>query len=160
MINLEGIKDKISKGQEIEEVLKKFNWKEFEGFIAEIFRDNGFAVKQNFRFKTKNRYEIDLLAINKRVAFCVDCKEWNQGRYKKTGLKYAAKNQEKRLEELRKFLKKNPIATGMLNVDANPNFYPLIVTLFEEDLTKENNTIIVPAWKLNGFLLEMDNYLT
>ena len=159
MINLEEIKDKISKGQEIEEALEKFNWREFEDFITEIFRNNGFNVKQNFRFKTKNRYEIDLLAIGKRVAFCVDCKGWGRGRYKKTGLKYAAKNQEKRLEELRKFLKKNPIAVGMMNIGQTQEFYPLIVTLFEEDLLKESDTIVVPVWKLNSFLLEMDNYL-
>ncbi len=159
MVDFEEIKDKISEGQEIEEVLKKFNWKEFEDFITEIFRSNGFTVKQNFRFKTNSRHEIDLLAVRNKLVLCIDCKEWNRGRYKKTGLKYAARNQEKRLGELRKFLKKNPIATGILNVDANSNFYPLIVTLFEEDLTKERDTIVIPVWKLNLFLLEMDNYL-
>ena len=159
MINLEEIKAAILKGEQFENIIQKFNWKEFEDFVAEIFRNNGFVVKQNFKFKTKNIYEIDLVAANNRYVLCVDCKEWNQGRYKKTGLVYAVKKQEKRLDEFRKFLKKNLIASKMVNITLKLKFYPLIVTLFEEELLKENTTLIIPVWKLNVFLLELDNYL-
>ncbi|MBI4009923.1 MAG: NERD domain-containing protein [Candidatus Aenigmarchaeota archaeon] len=159
MIDLEKIKQKLLKGYQHEDIIKKFNWKEFEGFIAEIFRNNHFFVKQNFVFKTKNRYEIDLVAVSNRYVLCIDCKEWNRGRYKKSGLKKAANKQEKRVGEFRKFLKKNLIANKMLNTSQKSRFYSLIVTLFEEELLKENNTIIVPAWKLNSFLLDLDNYL-
>ncbi len=160
MIDFEKIRTGLSEGKQLEDIVGKFNWKEFEGFIAEIFRSNGFLVKQNFRFKTKNRYEIDLLASNNRYVLCIDCKEWNKGRYKKSGLKNAVVKQEKRLVELKKFLKKNLIANQILGINSKSKFYPLIVTLFEEELSKENNTLIIPAWKLNGFLLEFENHLS
>ena len=160
MIDLEEIKAAALEGKQLEEILQKFNWKEFEEFVAEIFRNNGFRVKQNFRFKTKNRYEIDLLAISNRHVLCIDCKEWGRGRYKKSGLKQAAGKQEKRLKEFRKFIKKNLIAKKMLKISQDSNFYTLIVTLFEEDLLKENETIVVPAWKLNAFLIDMNSYFT
>ena len=159
MVNLEEIKTWISQEGKMEEVLQKFNWKEFEKFIAEIFQNNGFVIKRNFRFKTKNRYEIDLIATSNRFVFCVDCKMWNQGRYKKTGLKNAINLQEKRVKELEKFLNKNPIAKSLLKINQNYSMAPLIVTLHEEDTIKENDTFVVPAWKLNNFVNELENYI-
>ena len=159
MVDLEEIKSKVLEGIELETVLGKISWNEFESFVAEIFRDNGFFVKQNFRFKTKSRYEIDVIAIKDKLIFCVDCKEWSAGRYKKSGLKNAVKNQEIRMAELKKFMKNNIIAKGMLNVPSKYDLHTLIVTLLEEDLIKEYNTTIVPAWKLNSFLLGLQNYL-
>jgi Holliday junction resolvase-like predicted endonuclease len=155
MIDLEKIKAKLLNGKKIEDVLEKFNWKEFEEVIAEIFRKNNFRTKQNFRFKTKRRFEIDLIALKRNLVFCVDCKEWSKGRYKKTGLRYAVKNQKERTEELKKFIKNNPIAQSSLKIDEKHEFHPLIVTLLEEDLVEENNVFIVPVWKLNNFLIEI-----
>lgn len=152
MIDLEKIKTKVLKGKTVEEVLEKFNWKEFEEVIGEIFRNNEFTIKQNFRFKTKRRYEIDILAMKQNFCLCVDCKEWSRGRYKKAGLKQAVKQLEKRTAELKKFLKKSSI------VDQKFKFYPIIVTLFEEDIAKESKSFIVPASKLNSFLCEFETY--
>jgi Holliday junction resolvase-like predicted endonuclease len=159
MIDLEKIKFEILKNKPIEEVIRNFNWKEFEETVAEIFRSNGFIVKQNFRFKTKRRYEIDVLAIKENLIFCVDCKKWSEGRYKKSGLKLATRDQLMRTKELKRFLKKNLIALNMLKIDSKANCYPLLVTLFEEDLLNENNCFIVPVWKLNSVLLDIESYL-
>jgi len=155
MIGLEKIKISLLKGETIEKILENFNWKEFEEVIAEIFRRNEFKVKQNFRFKTKRRFEIDIIAMKGDLVFCVDCKEWGKGRYKKTGLRHAAKNQEKRVEELENLIKKNPIIRNIFEINKNCKFFLLVVTLLEEDLIKENNVFIVPVWKLNNFLLEI-----
>ncbi len=159
MIDLEQIKSKVLEGKELEAVLENINWREFEEFVAEIFRHHGFAVKCNFRFKTKNRYEIDLVAIKGKIIFCADCKEWSAGRYKKSGLRNAIKNQEIRMKEFKKFLKNNTIAKTMLSLPLKYDMHALIVTLLEEDLIKEDSTTVVPAWKLNSFLLELQNYL-
>ena len=102
--------------------------------------------------ETKKRYEIDIIGVKGRTCLCVDCKEWSGGRDKKSGLKNAAKKMEKRVEELKKFLKKNSIT------DVDMDFYPIIVTLLEENLIKENDTLIIPASKLNSFLLEIETY--
>lgn len=159
MLDLEEIGKKMGKGETIEEILGKYDWKNFERMIAAVFRENGYLIRQNFRFKIKSISEIDVIAAKDGIVFCVDCKWWSQGRYKKSGLRRAVKRQEKRLGLLKKFLKKNLIAKKLLNIDDKSRFYPLIVTLFEEELLKEGRTLVVPAWKLNGFLLEAENYL-
>jgi Holliday junction resolvase len=159
-MGLEEIRKDLLKGKTIEEVLEKFDWRGFERTVAEIFESNDFEVKQNFTFKTKRRYQIDVLARRERIVLCVDCKEWGKGRYKKTGLKYAANSQEERVNQLIKFLKKNLIAKQMLGIDLRKQkFYPLIVTLLEEGLLKESETFVVPVWKLNSFLLDIEKFL-
>lgn len=160
MLNLEEVKKLLIKGKSMENLLEKSDWKNFETIIADIFKENGFSTKLNFRFKTKNRSEIDVIAARGGIVFCVDCKWWGRGRHKKSGLKYAVDKQEKRLEEFKKFIKANPLAMKMLKISPKSNFHPLVVTLFEEELLRENKTLVVPAWKLNHFLLEMENYIS
>jgi len=148
------------KTHDIEIEMQKINWKEFEKSVADIFHQNEFILKKNFRFKTKRRSEIDLIASRYGIIFCIDCKQWGKGRYKISGLKKAVKDQENRVKELGKFLKTNPIARSMLKLNLNSQkFYPLIVTLCEEEIVKEHNTYIIPVWKLNSFLLEVENFL-
>lgn len=160
MLNLEEIKNLIIKGKDLEEIIEGFDWREFEGIVAEIFEKNNFKIKQNFRFKTKNRYEIDLIGISPNFVLVVDCKQWGKGRSKISGLKIAAEKQEKRTEELKRFLKNNPIAKRLMNIDLKKQkFYPILVTWTQENLTKENKTLIVPVWKLNSFLIEVEKYL-
>lgn len=159
MIDLEQIKKLILQGNTVEDILSKFDWKKFEQTISEIFTSNDFNVWKNYRFKTERRFEIDVVASKGDIIFCVDCKSWSGGRYKKTGLKYAVREQEKRVKEFKKFLKKNLIAQDILKIKPTYTIRPLIVTLLEEDLVSENNTFVVPAWKLNTFLLELNNYI-
>jgi hypothetical protein len=142
----------------VEEELKNLDWKGFEKAVQEIFELNEFKVKRNFRFKTKRRYEIDLIAIKDRFNFCVDCKRFGKGRYKKSEILKAIKKQEERNKELKKFLRSNMIAKESLKIKSM-KFYPLLVTLFEEEVIKENQTFVVPVWKLNSFLNEVENYI-
>ncbi len=153
------IEIQLKKGKNIENILEKYDWRIFESVIAEIFQENGFHTKQNFRFKTKRNYEIDVIAVRGNKIFCVDCKWWGRGRYKKTGLKNGIKAQERRVKELHKFLKKNPIAKNILKITFGYTVYPLIVTLHEEDMIKENDTFIAPVWKLNKFVTESEQYI-
>jgi Holliday junction resolvase len=156
-MELEEIGEKLIKGETIEKILEKFDWREFEKAVAGIFEANNFKVRQNFVFKTKRKYQIDILAVGERIVLCVDCKRWSMGRYKKAGLKNAAKIQEERVSELINFLRKNLFAKQMLKIKAQ-KFYSLVVTLFEEDLFEENKTFFVPVWKLNSFLLDMEKF--
>lgn len=157
--NLEKISLKSLEHKNIEDILEKCDWKSFENVVKEIFQENGFHTKQNFRFKTKKRYEIDVIAVRNSRIFCIDCKWWGRGRYKKTGLKNAIKSQEIRTKELQKFLKGNPIAKSILKIHSRYPVYPLIVTLHEEDMIKEGNTFVVPVWKLNKFATEIEQYI-
>lgn len=158
MLTLEEIETQLNEGKQIEELLEQYNWENFENTIADVFEENGFNTKHNFRFKTKSRFEIDVIATRNKMVFCIDCKWWNKGRYKKSSLKTAIVKQERRLDEFQKFIKKNTIATQMLHISSDSKFYSLVVTLFDEDLIKESKTVVVPVWKLNAFLLEIDNY--
>ena len=71
---LEKIKKRLLSGREIEDIVENFDWKQFEEIIEEVFDTNGFKVHRNFRFKTKKRYEMDLIAVKNEKALCVDCK--------------------------------------------------------------------------------------
>lgn len=146
------------KTKDLEEELKNLDWKNFEKVVQEIFEVNGFRVRRNFRFKTKKRYEIDILAIKDNFNFCVDCKRLGKGRYKKSEIVKAVKKQEERSEELKKFLEINLLAKESLKIKSM-KFYPLLVTLFEEEVIKENETFVVPVWKLNSFLNEVETYI-
>ncbi|MEM5829801.1 MAG: NERD domain-containing protein [Candidatus Aenigmatarchaeota archaeon] len=158
MIGLEEI-EKLAKEKPIEEVLENFGWKEFEEVVAEIFRRHEFFVRRNFRLKTRKRYEIDIVAVKSNFVFCIDCKRWLGGRYKKSAIKRSAKEQEKRTRVMKRFLEKNPILRESLKIASKFEIIPLILTLMEEDLIKEGNTFIVPLFKLNSFLLEFESYL-
>ncbi len=154
MMNLSSIRQEILKGALIEDVLSKIDWKEFEKTAGSIFAENDFNVKNNFRFKTKRKYEIDIVASRKRKVICADCKEWNRGRYKRSALSSAAKKQKQRTDQFEEFVKNNPIAKSQLKIPENPKFYPILVTLFEEDLREDGGVFVVPIWKLNTFLNE------
>ncbi len=158
MFDLEEIKNQLQSGKNIEKIFEKFNWKDFEEAITEIFRSNGFVVKQNFRFKTKRRYEIDIVGVTGNICVCVDCKDWSTGRYKISVLRKAITEQENRLKEFKKFLKKNFIAQKILRTEKASLFLPLLVTLVEEALIKQSQTYVVPFEKLNAFLLEIEKY--
>jgi Holliday junction resolvase-like predicted endonuclease len=158
VLDFEQIRQQLAK-EEIENVLKKFSWKEFEEFISKIFEQNDFRIKRNFRFKTRSKHEIDLLAVRHSFVFCVDCKSWSAGRYKKSALRVAAKKQEARVRSLKRFLERNFIAKQILQISENSKFVPLIVTLLEEELIKEGKTFFVPVWKLNSFLLDFEKLL-
>ena len=89
----------------------------------------------------------------------IDCKQWGKGRYKKTGLKYSVKEQKERANQLKNFLKNNPIAQTKLKIKKTTKLIPLIVTWFEEDLLEHENVFIIPVWKFNQFLLNMSEHI-
>jgi len=158
-MDLNQIKQRIQLGEEIEKVVEEIDWKEFEKLIAEILKKHDFNVHNNFRFKTNRRFEIDVLAIRNRTSLLIDCKQWGKGRYKKTGLKYSVKEQKERANQLKNFLKNNPIAQTKLKIKKTTKLIPLIVTWFEEDLLEHENVFIIPVWKFNQFLLNMSEHI-
>ncbi len=134
-------------------------WKQFERFVAEILRSHMFKVKHGMRFKIKRKYEIDLFAVRGEKVFCVDCKNWSTGRYKSSALRKAARMQEERVLQFKKYIWKNLILHKILNVNPNSEFHSLVVTSVEETIVNENQTFIVPVAKLNTFLSELEKYM-
>ncbi|MGC9058804.1 MAG: restriction endonuclease [Candidatus Aenigmatarchaeota archaeon] len=141
-MKLEEIEQLIKSGKTLEEILKLIDWKEFEEKVEEIFKIHGFKTIRNFRFKTKKRYEIDLVAEKDYVIFAVDCKKWSRGRYKISELKKFAVKQKERALELKNFFK------------TEKDVIPLILTLYDEGINEFEGTLIIPSFKLNNFLLQ------
>jgi len=157
--DLNEIKQRIQQGEEIEKIVEEIDWKEFEKLIVEILKKHDFNVHNNFRFKTDRRFEIDVLAVKDKTSLLIDCKQWGRGRYKKTGLKYSVEEQKERAKQLKKFLKNNPIAQAELKIKKTMKFIPLLVTWFEEELLEHENTLVIPVWKFNEFLLSISEYI-
>ena len=153
MVDLAGMMKEMESGKELDDILQKYDWKFFEGFVSDVFKENDFQTKLNFRFKTTKRFEIDVVAARNNKIFCIDCKWWGKGRYKKYVLKKAIIKQETRVKELKKFLRKNQIAG--LKLDSKFEMYPLLITLHDEDMIKFNKTLVVPVWKLNRTIVDM-----
>lgn len=151
-IDIEEIKNRILNGEPIEDVLSRCRWQDFESAVAQIFAANGFTVVKNLRFKTRRRWEIDVVASKNGNVLCVDCKGWGNGRHKKSALRAAAEGQIQRTKSLERFMSRNPIAQHKLGVSSDTIFYPVLVTLFEEDVEPDNGILVVPVWKLNSFL--------
>lgn len=159
MIDLNEIKKRLLKGEQIEDIIRNIDWEDFEKLIAEILKKHDFNVYNNFRFKTDRRFEIDVLAIKNNISLVIDCKQWGRGRYKKTGLKYSVKEQKERAEQLKKFFNINPVDQAELGIQKNTKFIPLLVTWLEEELIKYDNIFIIPVWKFNEFLLGMSEHI-
>jgi DNA-binding transcriptional MerR regulator len=154
MKTLEEIQHALKAGMTIEEIAEKLSWKEFESLCSEILEEHDFEVKKNYRFKLKSWFEIDILATkpfrNYTIGLVIDCKHWGIRKGKKSALKRAALKQEERAKQLKKA---NTILLGRLET------FPLIVTLMEEDIKRVENIWIVPIFKLNSFLLNLEEYL-
>lgn len=154
--NLENIEKAFCQKMTIEEVLNEIDWKNFEKIISSIFEKHEFKIFNNYRFKTKRRYEIDLLAVKNGLIFLVDCKKWSMGRYKKSALKRAIIDQKSRAEEFKSIFNKEQILNQKIN---EPKITPILITFYEEDLIKYDDVLVVPMWKLNEFLLNNSEYI-
>ncbi len=141
----------ILKGTAIEDILDGMDWRGFEDICSKILEENGWTTKKNFRFKTKSRHEIDILAARENKVLAIDCKHWGIRPGKKSQLRVAAEKQSKRASELGKI--------RFLDQVKPPEVFPLIITWFEEDIIKEKDVWIVPISKLNGFLLDIESYM-
>lgn len=141
----------------IEEFLKKHDWKYFEDFVSKIFENHGYTTIKHFRFKGIRRGEIDVLAWNETKIFIVECKRWKKHRPKSYQLKQAAKKVLEYLKDFKAVYSKNTYASfGELK---KKEIVPIIVTLYEETLRVFEGVIIIPLWKLNSFLLNIDEIL-
>ena len=138
----------------IEEFLEKNDWKYFEDFIKTIFETHNFKVKKHVRFKGKKKREIDILAWNDFFVFIIECKRWKKHRYKVYQLKKACEKLENIKEEF-----ENCTLSSFSELAKKRKIIPLIITLFEEDISFYQNVCVVPIYKLNYFILNVENIL-
>ncbi len=123
---------------EIEKLLNDIDWREFEQIVGKIFEFHEYDVDVSkvVTFEnTKRQYDVTA----KCSEYCVvtDCKNWDNKRRIKSGLKKAVEKQIERVEML-----DNDIET-----------FPLIVTSSRNPVEYFSGVPIVPIFKLNRFLL-------
>lgn len=129
----------IKNGATIDEVAVHLNWRDFEGLVAKIFEAKGFSVIKNLTL-TKPRMEIDVVGIRLGIAVLVDCKHWK--RQSPSALRNTV---TKQIQRVRHYVKKT---SGAMAV-------PVIVTLYQEQLSFVEKVPIVPILQFSSFVDEI-----
>jgi len=128
----------ISNGADIEYVSEYLNWKDFEGLVAKILEEKGFTTIKNM-ILTKPRMEIDVIGINHGIAMLIDCKHW-----KKLSDSILNTIVEKQIKRVKNYIAKTNETIAV----------PVIVTLYNEQLTFINQVPIVPIQQFSSFIDE------
>jgi len=128
----------IENGEQIEQVSEYLDWKDFEGLVAQILEEKGFATIKNM-ILTKPRMEIDVVGINHGIAMLIDCKHWKK--LSQSALNTIVKKQIKRVKH---YVSKTNDAIAV----------PVIVTLYNERINFINKVPIVPVQQLSSFIDE------
>ena len=129
----------IKNGATIDEVAVHLDWRDFEGLVAKIFEAKGFSVIKNLML-TKPRMEIDVVGIRLGIAVLVDCKHWK--RQSPSALRNTV---TKQIQRVRHYVKKT---SGAMAV-------PVIVTLYQEQLSFIEKVPIVPILQFSSFVDEI-----
>ncbi|MFH1364062.1 MAG: NERD domain-containing protein, partial [Candidatus Aenigmatarchaeota archaeon] len=152
VMDLKTLERELTKGRPIEDLMGQGSWQEFEEFCESVLQEHEWKTRKNYRFKTKRRYEIDILAMKGNRILAVDCKHWGIRKGKKSQLASAIEKQKTRAKEFKKI-------NFFMEMERKHKISPLIITWFEEDIIREKDTFVIPISKLNTFLLEIDKYL-
>ncbi len=131
------------------------SWKEFEEFCRDALEENGFEVHSNVRFTwRKKRHEIDLVAAKAPYLLFIDCKHWRPER--SSGYKRAALKQRIRMEAA--LMEESAIEIGTRKLRSRFKPLPLIVSLADIMVREADGIPVVPIFRLNNFLLELDKF--
>lgn len=129
--------------EDLKDVSRDAIWQNFENLVAFIFEENGYRIKVNtVKSFNKKRRQYDVIAKKSSQVFLVECKKWSGNRYRLSALKAAAKRHRERANFYNDMTKENAI--------------PVIVTLIEEDIKFHEGIPIIPIFKLNSFIGEID----
>ncbi|MFB3764008.1 MAG: hypothetical protein ACE14P_02030 [Methanotrichaceae archaeon] len=129
--------------EDLENVSRDAIWQNFERLVGFIFEENNFHVKINtIKSFNRKRRQYDVTARKNGHVFLAECKRWSGNRYRLSALKSAVKKHIERADFYNDVTKEHVI--------------PIIVTLIEEDIKLYEDVPIVPIFKLNSFIGEID----
>lgn len=148
----------IQLGEPERSILDALTWQEFEDYVAAAFDFHDFVVHRRFRFATQRRFEIDIVATRKPILFSVDCKHYGIRLGKSSALRTAVEEQIQRTEALAATFAAHQAALECIGWH-NCILLPLLVTMLSEDLVFHENVPVVPAARLNAFLLNYDQQM-
>ena len=142
-MNFEDIKDH----NDLQKISSESIWQNFERLVAFIFEKNDFQVEiGKVLTSNKKRRQYDVIARSKDRTFLVECKRWSGNRYRLSAIKKAVADHRERSEFYRKL--------------TNKLVFPIIVTLIEEEIQVFEDVPLIPIFRLNSFLAEVDRGLT
>ena len=141
-------------GADIEQVSKLLCWQEFEQIAAFALKINGYAVKNNVRFKhASRRWEIDVVGIKKPLVVCVDCKHW-QRTISRSVLQRMALSQMNRTKAFAEFLP-NPALKISFSQWDKAKFVPVLLSLFPGVAKFHYDVPLVPVLQLQDFINQL-----
>ena len=131
---------------DLEIVSEESLWQNFERLAAFIFEKNDFRTNVNtVKTWNKKRRQYDVIAKKSDQTFLIECKKWAGNRYRLSALKKAIVQHKER--------------TLFYESITTEDAIPLIVTLIEEEILVFEGVPIVPVYKLNSFIRELDNHM-
>lgn len=135
------------------ETIRETDWRDFEGACAGLLSENGYRAQRNVWFSTPDRrYQIDVVGLGLRRVICIDCKAWTTGGGSSRS-RSAVRDQKERTVQFKRWGSHR----GIADAEKAP-FYPLIVTLRNEDLVLHRGVAVVPFEMLNRFLLDFHRH--
>ena len=150
----------VTQGAKVAEIVELLTWKDFEGFVAGILSENSYSCVESFRRRGNSEMhgmEIDVVGVRGRTIIAIDAKMWGVRSGKESALKTAAEKQKTRTLELSSELdrlskKLTSLTSGSFTI------FPVLVTWLVEDVELHEGVPVVPIFKLNSFIHELDNY--
>ena len=150
----------VTHGVSFAEIVDLLTWKDFEGFVAEILSENSFRCVESFRRRGNSMIrgmEIDVVGVKGHTIIAIDAKMWGVRNGKGSALKTAAQKQKKRTQDLTWDLDRLSKKLSSLNRGIY-TIFPVIVTWLVEEVELHEGVPVVPVFKLNSFILDMDQY--
>jgi len=150
----------VALGSAIETVVELLTWKDFEGFVAEILEENEFHCVESFRRRGNGiikGMEIDVVGVRGKTIVSIDAKMWGIRSGKSSALGRAAEKQKERTARLANQMNKlaqklKPLPNGSYSL------VPIIVTWMVEDIEFHEGVPVIPIFKLNSFILDLQLY--
>jgi protease II len=129
--------------EDLERVSTEVVWQNFERLVGFIFEVNEFQVNVNkvITFNKKRR-QYDVIAKKDDRTYLIECKKWAGNRYRLSALKKATEQHRERTNFYRNLTEEEVI--------------PIIVTLIEEDIKFYEDMPIIPIFRLNSFINEVE----
>ncbi len=148
----------VSQGAVIEHISDLLCWQEFEEIAAIALKNNGYAVKNNVRFKHETkRWEIDVVGCKKPLVVCIDCKHWQRA-ISPSALRRIVDLQSQRTHAL---------ADSLPNLKLNfecatwekAKFIPTVLSLIPSAYKFYDNVPVVPVLQFQDFIRQLPAYI-
>ena len=150
----------VEEGANIAQVVDLLTWKDFEGFVASILSDNSYRCIESYRRRGNSMIrgmEIDVIGVKGDIIVAIDAKMWSIRSGKTSALKTATEKQKKRTWELSEELDKLSKKIGVL-AEKTYRLFPVLATWLVEEVELHEGVPVVPVFKLNSFILDLDQY--